>query len=238
MFVIRGRATSLKADRDVAGSQRDLVAITREPAVRVWRPHRHVSFGPRDVRHERFEEAVEVARSLGYESSERSVGGHAVAYTGSTLAFARVVPIDDPRHGLTERYAAVTELIERALNDLEVEARTGEPPASFCPGDHSLSTDGKIVGIAQRVTADAAIVSGIVVVRDHEEIATVLERIYDRLGVAFDPASVSSVARSGGPDDPKVVSRAIEHRLLDGAVPEDIDMGDLDGVLTTLHAQR
>lgn len=76
---------------------------------------------------------------------------------------------------------------------------------------------GKLVGLAQRVTGEAALVAGIVVTRDHGEIASVLDPVYDALGVPFDPGSVGSVARAGGNGDPGAVARAVEAVLVEGA---------------------
>jgi lipoate-protein ligase A len=185
-----------------------------EPALRVWTPHRQVAFGRRETNEAGYEAARAIARDRGFTPVERSVGGRAVAYTGSTLAFALAVPIEDQRSGLDERYAHATDRVQRALWRLGVPARRGEPAGSFCPGRHSLSYSGKLVGIAQRVRSEGALVSGIVVVDDHGEIASVLEPVYNALGAPFDRGSVGSVARAGGRADPDAVAREIESRLV------------------------
>ncbi len=233
MYVVRGEASSIAADKEVAGKLLNLTTATGCTVVRVWLPHRQVSFGPRDVRHERYDEAVEAAREHGFAPSERSVGGHAVAYTGSTVAFARCLPISDPRTGLTDRYEYTLELLASALEGFGIAVEHGEPPDSFCPGDHSLSAAGKIVGVAQRVTASAAIVSGIVIVDEAGDIATVLEAVYERLGVAFDPTSVGSIVDAGGPDDAAVVIEAIERTLVDGAVNSVVGVDELDQLIAS-----
>lgn len=216
---------SLDEDRRVARELLETAGENRELAVRVWTPHRQLAFGRRDANEPGYEEARRIAEERGFPAVERGVGGRAVAYTGGTLAFARAIPIEDPRTGLDERYEAATERVREALADLGVTAEHGEPPDSFCPGAHSLSSGGKIVGIAQRVTSGAALVSGIVVVTDREEIAGVLSPVYDALSVPFDPGSVGSVARAGGPSDPDRVARAIESRLVDDA-PREIEQVD------------
>ncbi|ELY65025.1 lipoyl protein ligase domain-containing protein [Natrinema versiforme] len=222
MRVFRGRAASIEADRDA--SRRLLsVAAGGEPAVRVWTPHRQVAFGRRDTRLEGFDRAREAARERGFPPIERDVGGRAVAYDGErTLAFARAEPIADFRTGSTARYERATADLERALRTLGLEPSRGEPEESFCPGTHSLSAtdasaDGrrrKLVGIAQRVRADAALVAGVVLVANRDELAGVLEGVYDALGVALDPATVGTVAGAGGPTDPEPVRAAIEDALL------------------------
>jgi octanoyl-[GcvH]:protein N-octanoyltransferase len=213
MRVYRGRAGTIEADREASDRVLESAERDQEPAVRVWRPHRQVAFGRRDARADGFERARETASEQGFPAVERSVGGRAVAYTGTTVAFARVTPIDDPREGLQERYGAATRALAVALSDLGVDARRGEPDDSFCPGTHSLQAAGKLVGIAQRVRKSVALVAGVLLVADHDEVAGVLSPVYDALGVSFDPDSVGSVARAGGDTDPETVVRAVEQAL-------------------------
>ncbi len=220
MRVLRGRAEDVDADRQVSADLLATVGETGEPAVRVWRPHRQVAFGRRDVRADGYERARETAREHGFPPAERSVGGRAVAYTGTTVAFARAVPVEDYRQGLDERYEATARTVQRALWRLGVPAQRGEPDGSFCPGQRSLSYRGKVVGIAQRVQADAAVVAGILIVDAHEEIADVLDPVYDALGAPFDPGSVGSVERAGGRADPEMVIEVLESMLVDDAEHE------------------
>ena len=222
MRVIRGRKATIEADRDVS---RGLLstAAEGEPAVRVWTPHQQVAFGRRDCRLEGYELARELAREHGFPPIERDVGGRAVAYDGeTTIAFARAEPASDFRRGTNTRYERATDAVEKALRSLEgdIELVRGEPTDSFCPGTHSVSQltasgrQQKVAGIAQRVRQDAAIVAGIVLVDNRELLAAVLGDVYDRLGVAFDPDSVGTIAAGGGPADPAVVRRALEDALI------------------------
>lgn len=224
MRVVRGRAESPAADREATRDLLEDVVETGVPAVRAWPPHRHLAFGRRDANEPGYEAARAAAERHGFPPVERSVGGRAVAYTGTTVAFASIEPVADSRRGLTDRYDAAVDAVVEALGSLGVDAEPGEPPASFCPGDHSVQARlvdsggagpdtggyGKLCGVAQRVTKGAALVGGVVVVADAAEIRAVLKPVYDALGVAFDPASVGSVADAGGPGDPNSVSRALE----------------------------
>jgi lipoate-protein ligase A len=221
MRVLRGRAADRDADRARTAAMLARTAETGVPALRVWTPGRQVAFGRRDTREAGYERAREAAQSHGFPTVERSVGGRVVAYTDSTLAFAHAVPVGDERAGLGERYEAATNAVLRALRDLGVTAWRGEPEAAFCPGAHSVQRDGKLVGVAQRVRQGAALVSGIVVVDDADEIADVLAPVYDALGLPFDPGSVGSVARAGGPSDPGEVARALEDAFVGG---RDVDV--------------
>ncbi|WP_226040320.1 lipoate--protein ligase family protein [Natrinema sp. DC36] len=238
MRVVRGRRDTLAADRDA--SRRLLsIAADGERAVRVWTPHRQVAFGRRDARLEEYDRAREAARERGFPPLERDVGGRAVAYDGeTTLAFARVEPIPDIRAGTTERYERVTVDLERSLEALGLEPTRGEPDDSFCPGTHSLSVvdasaDGrrrrKVVGIAQRVRQGAALVAGVVLVANREELAGVLAPVYDALGVPLEPASIGTVSDAGGPADPARVRTAIEDALVGDATDLSLEgLGDGD----------
>ncbi|QSX00976.1 lipoate--protein ligase family protein [Haloterrigena alkaliphila] len=242
MRVFRGRAATIEADREVSRRLLSLAA-DGEPAVRVWTPHRQVAFGRRDRRLEGYDRARERAHERDFTPVERDVGGRAVAYDGeTTLAFARAEPVADFRRGTDDRYERATSAVERALRGLECESESesgsglepvrGEPEQSFCPGTHSLSfadasaregedngegetpPQRKVVGIAQRVRQDAAVVAGIVLVDNREELTGVLESVYDALDVAFDPATVGTVASAGGPSEPGVVREALEDALV------------------------
>jgi lipoate-protein ligase A len=220
MRVVRGRERTPAADRERSRSLLEWAGAEREPAVRVWAPHQQVAFGRRDATEPGYDEACQAARRHGFSPVERDVGGRAVAYTGSTLAFARYEPVEDPRQGLGDRYERLTRDVVEALADVGVDPARGEPEDTFCPGQHSLQDRGKLVGIAQRVTADAAVVSGILVVDQHDRIADVLAVVYDALGVPFDPSTVGSVAQSGG--DVDAVRDAVEGRLV-GSAPVTVE---------------
>lgn len=221
--LIQGRAGSIEADYRVTADALERAGRTGRRLLRVWRPHRQLAFGPRDTNADGYERARRAALADGFQPVERTVGGRAVAYTGSTVAFARCQPVEDLRRGFDERYDHAVETVQAALNGVGVDAVRGEPPQAFCPGDHSLQADGKLVGVAQRVTRTAALVSGIVVVRDHDEIAHVLDAVYDHLDVPFAPETVGSVARAGGPSDPDAVVRALATELSETASDEVVD---------------
>lgn len=190
--------------------------------LRVWTPPRQVAFGRRDAREPGFERAKRIAADRGYEPIERDVGGRAVAYPGDVLAFAHAVPLGDGRErgSIADRYGRATETLLDALRGLGADVSPGEPPESFCPGDHSIRVTGggKIAGIAQRVRGDAALVAGCLVVAraDARAVTDVTAAVYDALGVPFDADTVGSVAAAGGPESPKSLARALEDAFVDG----------------------
>ena len=216
MHLFRGRATDPVQDRELTAQLLES-AESGVPGVRVWAPPRQVAFGRRDSRNAGYEHARRAAERAGFVPVERSVGGRAVAYSGETLAFAVAMPRDEHRGSIDDRYTTVGRVVRRALRDLGAAVDAGEPPESFCPGDHSVRVNegGKLIGLAQRVRADAALVAGCLVptVADSTALSRVLTPTYDALAVDFDPTSVGSVEAAGGPADTTHIGRAVEFAL-------------------------
>jgi lipoate-protein ligase A len=212
VYLVRGASSDVDEDREVTRRLARLTERTGEPTLRVWRPPRQIAFGRRDSTADGYERAREIAADHGYVPIERSVGGRAVAYTGTTVAFAIDVPIGSGRGGIERRYREVTADLRRALAAVGAAISPGEPDRSFCPGDHSLQGNGKIAGIAQRVRRESALVGGCVLTSKSDEraVATVLDSVYAELGVPFDPGSVGSVEGAGGTADVERIIDAIE----------------------------
>jgi lipoate-protein ligase A len=72
----------------------------------------------------------------------------------------------------------------------------------------------KLVGLAQRVTDDAVLVAGCLVVDGHAEIADVLTPVYEALEIPFDPETVGSIEQGGGTVDPVAIIMRIEDALV------------------------
>jgi lipoate-protein ligase A len=219
MRLVRGRAADPTEDRAATAAMLTRAGETSEEAFRAWTPHRQVAFGRRDTHAADYDRACRAARERDYAVFERSVGGRAVAYTGTTVAFAHALPLEDARRGLTERYEAGVDGVLVALHELGVDAERGEPADSFCPGEHSvrLTGGGKVSGIAQRVQSGAALVAGCVLVDGRADLVDVLTPVYDSLDVPFNPDSVGTLADVGGPSVPEPVCRALERVFLGDA---------------------
>lgn len=209
MHIWRGREATIEADQRATDALVEHAERQREQALRVWHPHRQVAFGRRDANTEGYELAREVADDRGFPATSRDVGGRAVVFTGTTVAFVHAIPVDSARGGIEQRYDDATATLQHALSDLGVETTPGEPANSFCPGTHSLQTDGKLAGLAQRVTGDVAVVAGVVLVSDMDLFSAITQAVYDRLEVPFDPKSVRTVETGGGPADPEPVEAAL-----------------------------
>jgi lipoate-protein ligase A len=214
MRVVRGALPDVEADRRVTQRLLDGTERTDEPSLRVWMPPRQLAFGRRDSALDGYERAREIAADRGYAPIDRSAGGSAVAYTGTTVAFAIAVPVEGGRGwgDIESRYRETISDLVRALETVGATVTRGEPDGSFCPGEHSLQGTGKIAGIAQRVRRESALVGGCVLASEADEraVSRVLDPVYATLGIPFDPSAVGSVEGAGGNPDSGRLVEAIE----------------------------
>jgi octanoyl-[GcvH]:protein N-octanoyltransferase len=166
------------------------------PLLRCYRPHATVAFGRRDSFLPGFAGAVAAARRNGYTPVVRGAGGRAAAYDAGCLVLDEIVPAADSATGIQERFSEEAELQARALRSLGVDARVGEVPGEYCPGEFSVNARGetKLVGAAQRIVRGAWMLSSVVVVRPTGDLRAVLEDVYSSLGLDWDPARTGSVA--------------------------------------------
>jgi lipoate-protein ligase A len=167
-----------------------------EPALRLYQPADVVAFGKRDVVADGFESAVASARACGFEPTIRLAGGRAAVFHANTIAFAWTVPNQALREGITERFEHLSHLMAGAFRSLGADARVGQVPGEYCPGEYSVNVAGtrKVMGVGQRIIAGAAHVGGVIVVDDAPRINGVLEPVYDDLGLSWDPAATGDLA--------------------------------------------
>lgn len=214
MRVLRGREADPPADRAVTTAMAAETARTGTPALRVWRPPKQVAFGRRDTRAAGYQAAREAAIDHGFPPTERETGGRAVAYSETAISVARTYPVENIRTGIGERYESALSTLQRAFWRLAVPAQRGEPDDTFCPGTHSLQYRGKLAGVAQHVSKGVALVGAIVLVTDHDSIASVLEPVYAALGVPFDPSTVGSIENAEGRSEPELVRETLEDAFI------------------------
>ena len=195
-MVREGRPEPAELDTAISRATLDGVAAGRLPeTLRVHRPGRVVAFGPRDRVEQGFPRAVAAARERGFGAVERLAGGRAAVFHQGTLAFSWAIPDSSPRDGIRRRFDEVADIMVGALRALGVDARVGEIPGEYCPGEHSVNAGGrtKLIGVGQRVVAGAAHVGGVVVVDDADTVRDVLLPVYEALDLAWDPATVGAV---------------------------------------------
>lgn len=174
-----------------------LVATGRRgPVLRSYRPQPTVAFGRRDSFLPGFPQAAAAAQSLGFTPVIRGAGGRAAAYDEGCLVFDEIVPAADSMTGIQGRFSEEAERQARALRTLGVDARVGQVPREYCPGEFSVNARGqtKLIGAAQRVVRGAWLLSTVVVVESAPRVRAVLEDVYAELGLDWDPATTGSVA--------------------------------------------
>ena len=203
-----------RAALDTAVSRALLRQVARgeEPeTLRVYTPADVVAFGPQDTRAEGYAKAAAAARAAGFEAIERLAGGRAAVFHSGTIAFSWTMPDSVPRTDVMARFDEIADILMRALWRLKIDARVGEVPGEYCPGQHSVNARGKrkLMGVGQRLIKGAAHVGGVVVVSGGERIRDVLLPVYDALGVDWCPVTVGSVEDEIGGADCKAVAQAI-----------------------------
>ena len=163
--------------------------------LRVHRPAAVLAFGPRDRVAAGFPEALAAAGAHGFAAVERLAGGRAAVFHPGTVAFSWALPLGSPREGIRSRFEETAELVAGALGALGVDARIGEVPGEYCPGEHSVNAGGrtKLAGVGQRIVAGAAHVGGVVVVAGSDRVREVLVPVYRALGLDWRPETTGSV---------------------------------------------
>ncbi len=201
-------------------------------AVRLHRPGAIVAFGPKDRHEPGFAAAVEAARRGGFGVVERLAGGRAAVFHEGTIAFSWIVPDPVPRLRIRERFERLSRVMVEAFRSLGVDARIGEVPGEYCPGEWSVNARGaaKLMGVGQRLVQHAAHVGGVVAVDGADRIRDVLVPVYDALGLDWDPATVGAVSEEAAGvtwDDvvgaiERAVRSGIASRLTDTPIPADV----------------
>jgi len=164
--------------------------------VRSYRPQPTVAFGRRDSFLPGFVRAAAAARRRGYTPVIRGAGGRAAAYDDGCLVFDEIMPAADSMAGIQARFSEEAGRQAQALRSLGVDARVGEVPGEYCPGEFSVNARGKtkLIGAAQRIVRGAWLLSTVVVVEPAGDLRGVLEDVYSELGLGWNPATTGSVA--------------------------------------------
>ena len=154
-----------------------------------------VAFGRLDLASPGYPDAAHAARAGGFEAVKRLAGGRAAVFHENTIAFAWAGRAQDTWSGTHERFRNVAGIVERALQRLGVDARVGEVPREYCPGDYSVNARGqtKLAGIGQRLIKGAWHIGGVIVVSEGERVRDILVPVYEALGLDWDPATAGAV---------------------------------------------
>lgn len=184
-------------DRGI-GLLREVAVGNRSPTLRLYRPSPTVAFGQRDARLPGFAAAADASRAHGFAPLVRRAGGRAAAYHRGCLVVDHIEPATDAVAGTRTRFAAFGGFFAGILTDVGLDARVGEVPGEYCPGEFSVHgrVDGvpavKLVGTAQRVIAGAWLFSSVFVVEQAEPLRGVLTDVYTALGLEWVPSTAGA----------------------------------------------
>lgn len=203
---------------DVAISHSILSAVSEGklgPTMRLHAPGAMVAFGRADRVTAGYPAAVRAAEAHGFSTVERLAGGRAAVFHEKTVAFSLALPVDEPKTGIHERFETVATLMANAFGELGVDARIGEVPGEYCPGQWSVNVGGtvKVMGVGQRLVRRAAHIGGVVVVDDGHRVRDVLIPVYRALGLDWDPRTAGSLADRSPGITSELVSSAIEDQF-------------------------
>jgi lipoate-protein ligase A len=164
-------------------------------SLRLHRPGAVLAFGPKDRLAPGFGDAVEAARAVGFGAVHRLAGGRAAVFHQETIAFSWAIPDLSPRTGIRARFEEVSAMLCSAFRDLGVDARVGEVPGEYCPGEFSVNARGKakLMGVGQRLVQHAAHVGGVVVAGGSERVREVLLPVNRALELDWDPTTAGSL---------------------------------------------
>jgi len=210
--------------------------------LRLYRPDDIVAFSTTDLRRPGMDEALRRTRDVGFDAALRLAGGSAAVFHRETLAFAWCTPEADARAGIRARFERVSQLVARALRRLGVDARVGEVPGAYCPGDYSVNAGGrlKLMGVGQRVVRGAAHVGGVIVVGRSDRVRLPLEPVYAALGLDYDPATTGAIEDVAGPVTLDAVRDALlaEIAAEREVVPSGLDAPTLERAGRYEHSHR
>lgn len=231
--------TSAGAVRDLGVARALLDEVrdgTRGPTLRIYQPQPTVAFGARDRFAPGFPGAIKAARTHGFTPALRTLGGRAAAYHLGSLVIDHLEPSDTLYGETQERFTQFGELYVAALRSLGVDARMGEIPGEYCPGEHSINAAGhiKIIGTAQRVTNRGWLFSSSVIVTDPDPIRACLTSVEEALGVEWNPQTGGALSEL----HPGITVDQVKDAVLDAYASHwDLREGHVtDAVVQASHA--
>ena len=174
---------------------RDVGMRAKNDRLRLYQPDNALLFSNLDARRPGYRRAVELARDAGYEPVTRLAGGHAAVFLENSVAFAWATADPDASMHIPARFQRFSGWVVSALQSLGLDARVGEVPGEYCPGEYSVNLGGrvKVMGVGQRVIRGAAHVGGVITVGQTASLQALLIPIYEALDLEFHPPSAGGI---------------------------------------------
>jgi len=221
-LVLRGeKARDAAADLELSVELLRAVAVGTmrdDRVVRVYAPLPTVAMSRRESRMPGFDLASQAAADRGFTPVIRPTGGRAVAYDSSCLVF----DVIEREPELTDQRAfflRVGEALVAAMHRLGADARVGEVPGEYCPGEFSVNARGavKLIGTSQRAVRGARLLSGMVALDGVAHLVDVLVAVNGALGLEWDAATFGTL-RDEVPAAASPLDRAAVEDALIGAL--------------------
>jgi len=181
-----------------------------DPIVRAYAPRSTVAFSRRESLMPSFPAAEQAARDHGFAPVIRLAGGRAVAYDESCLVID-LISSSHPGIANDRVFDVASEAIRRVLVDLGIDARVGAVSGEYCSGPHSVNARGavKLVGIAQRVTRGARLVTASIALGTAGPLRSVIDDVYAAMSLDWDPRTFGTVSGEGIQATPAELARII-----------------------------
>lgn len=166
-----------------------------EAFIRFYRPEPTAAFSPRDTSHPRHADVAQHLATRGFAAVERGAGGQLAVYDSAALVIDLVSPHPQPREQTRERFRAFSEIIASALIGLQIDARVGEVPGEYCPGNYSINAGGriKLMGLAQRVVKHGYHLGAVISLEHSAPALAAVADAYAMFDIPFAPATFGAV---------------------------------------------
>lgn len=191
-------------------------AIAEPRVVRVYAPEPTVALSRRESRLPGFETARRAAHERGFTPVIRPTGGRAVAYDESCIVFDVVAREQEGAIAQALFFREVGGALAAALRELGVDARLGDVPGEYCPGEFSINARGavKLIGTSQRAMRGARLLSGMLPLAGVERFIDVLIAVNAALELDWDPATFGNLASEAGGIPRETAESALIRALL------------------------
>ena len=169
--------------------------IAHDRVVRLYAPAPTVAMSRRESRLPGFATARRASSAHGFAPVIRPTGGRAVAYDETCIVFDVITREADGAIDQVRFFREIGEALAAALRGLGVDARVGDVPGEYCPGEFSINARGavKLIGTSQRAVRGARLLSGMLPLAGVERFTDVLVAVNAALGLAWDPATFGSL---------------------------------------------
>ncbi|WP_417562898.1 lipoate--protein ligase family protein [Microbacterium sp.] len=210
---VRDAASALDRSTELLRAVAD-GTIAEDRVVRVYSPPPTVALSRRESHLPGFDRATAAAADHGFTPVVRPTGGRAVAYDESCIVFDLV----EREHGQAAPsllFARAGAALVSALSSLGADARVGDVPGEYCPGEFSINARGavKLVGTSQRSVRGARLLSGMVPLSAVDHLVDVLSEVNAALGLEWDAATFGTLR-----DEASRVRRVVVEDALIGAL--------------------